>query len=367
MAYELMNGETKVLTFDFDDMYIHVDNNDFLPYSLKDSIKDSNLSDKESAKRSLKDIERIKDFLTSRILSFSRENAKAILKSAGFSQLGRINNKLDIALKCNCPNVKDNFWVNNESRPFYFFEVNLRNILENEPDEVSYDIAIMGETIKTDYKRLLFDMTTGGVSTKYWKMTGGGLELWKTDNINGVKSRVEINSSYYANAAGGNALNYKEWVRDGMVFSSCKCMTDDKTSLTHAQDIFDWLNNTNKDREKFIKDTCLIDFANMCVCDFVLANIDRHNENWGFYVDNKDNSVKCLAPLYDFNQALIPDGLMVDIKDVIYPPTDKTFVDTLRDYAIYSNVDFSNMRNLPKRCKDRWEVVKRIKDGQIIL
>ena len=359
--YYLMNGDDKVLEFDLDELYIHVERNDLLPFSLKDFIADTNFSDKESSKKSLICIEKIKEFIMSRILLFSRENATSILRSAGFSRLGRINNEIDIALKCNCPNVKDSFWIKEADSSLYFFEVNLRNNLENEPDELSYDIAVMGEIVKTDYKRLIFDMTTGGMSPKYWKMTGGGLELWKTDSLNGVKPRVEVNSSYYINYAGGNSVDYTEWVKDGLVFSSCKNMASDDKSLIHGQDVIDWLDNKNVNREDFIKGNCLKDFANMCVADFVLANTDRHNENWGFIVNKETNEIEKLSPLFDFNQALVADGYRIDIKDVVYPPTEKTMIETVNEYSKYATIDFGNMKSLPKKCKERWNIIQDIK------
>ena len=66
--YELMNRDVPVLTFDFDDMYIHVEDNELLPYALRDYIKDTDYSDRDGAKRSARDINRLKEYISSRIL-----------------------------------------------------------------------------------------------------------------------------------------------------------------------------------------------------------------------------------------------------------------------------------------------------------
>lgn len=58
--------------------------------------------------------------------------------------------------------------------------------------------------------------------------------------------------------------------------------------------------------------------------DYMFLNIDRHLENFGFLVDNKANQIVDMAPLYDYNQALVADVLENDISDLLYELTGKT-------------------------------------------
>ena len=41
----------------------------------------------------------------------------------------------------------------------------------------------------------------------------------------------------------------------------------------------------------------------MNILDYLVGNIDRHPENWGFLVDNETNDYISLYPIMDFNQS----------------------------------------------------------------
>lgn len=80
--YYLMNKDIPVLLFDFEDKYIKVLNNWFLPYMLKDYVIDSNFSEENKAKRTMECIDVFKDFFCSRLLNLSRSGAKEFLNVA---------------------------------------------------------------------------------------------------------------------------------------------------------------------------------------------------------------------------------------------------------------------------------------------
>lgn len=44
-------------------------------------------------------------------------------------------------------------------------------------------------------------------------------------------------------------------------------------------------------------------YYQMNIIDYLVGNTDRHWENWGLLVDNRDNRPVCLYPLMDFNQS----------------------------------------------------------------
>ena len=79
MRYTLYNTDRKVLAFDFKDMYLEVLDDEFLPYALRGRICTSSCDTKADIKKTLHDIDAVKDFLSNRVLSFRRSNAKAIL------------------------------------------------------------------------------------------------------------------------------------------------------------------------------------------------------------------------------------------------------------------------------------------------
>ena len=44
-------------------------------------------------------------------------------------------------------------------------------------------------------------------------------------------------------------------------------------------------------------------YYGMNILDYLVGNIDRHPENWGFLVDNRTNECVSLYPIMDFNQS----------------------------------------------------------------
>ena len=75
MAYDRENADYKVYE------------NELLPFTLRDSIKDtSDMSDAEKYKAAIKNSEQINKFFSERSLSINRENAKFILNELGISQ-----------------------------------------------------------------------------------------------------------------------------------------------------------------------------------------------------------------------------------------------------------------------------------------
>ena len=75
----------------------------------------------------------------------------------------------------------------------------------------------------------------------------------------------------------------------------------DKKIETELSDILNVLDenkiiNSSKIKEKF---------WNMFIIDALIGNTDRHNENWGFLVDNQTKEVE-FAPIYDCGSCLNP-------------------------------------------------------------
>lgn len=96
----------------------------------------------------------------------------------------------------------------------------------------------------------------------------------------------------------------------------------------------------------------------MVVCDYVLANMDRHLGNWGFLVDNSTQEIASFAPLYDMNQVLITDQMHDALDELVYQPTDTTYREAVGRYAPFSSVDFGRVADLPEKCEERWEKIQ---------
>ena len=346
MEYILSNTNKECLLLSRDFTYIEVLNNEFLPYPLKDFIQTTSAQD---FKKSLKDISVVRDYLAARTLNLSRENAKAILNVASMPQSLRTDDRLKIVFACRGLTMEDNFWIKKAGETLSFKDVNLR---ERQLSEHSYDVAILGRHISATIEEITPDLMTQGMFPKFWRRAGSEIEMWKTDKTNGVNARAEVTSSQILKASGySNLTEYRKEEADGFTFSVSKCFTDNDYSLVTATDLTDWCAHTGQ-KLMTVLEPFRHQFADMCMIDYVLANTDRHADNWGVLVDNSTNKIARFAPIYDMNQSLIADEFNTNIDIQIYEPTGKSFKDSVEQYKSESRIQF-NTTVLPEPCKDR--------------
>ncbi|MDE5824502.1 MAG: HipA domain-containing protein, partial [Lachnospiraceae bacterium] len=53
------------------------------------------------------------------------------------------------------------------------------------------------------------------------------------------------------------------------------------------------------------------------VLDYIIVNTDRHTQNYGFMMNNDTGKIERLAPLFDFNCALVADYFAHDARDTL--------------------------------------------------
>jgi len=346
----LMNGDTKVLQFSLDDVTLKVLNNDFLPYQLKDWLIDTDFSTAESRKCSMHQFDIFKDFLLGRLLSFSRENAKAILNSISATQSSSISEKIKIVIACRALSMTDNFWVKDEDEDITFKEVNLRHI---KLKDAAFSIAIQGKVISATNTVLDPELVTSGMFAKTWYRGEKGIQLWKTDRTQDkINTKAEVTVSDFLDEIKVEHVKYWFQGQDEILMVGCDCIASDDISLITAQSVKDWCFHQNIDFINWIEDNYLLSFAQMCVIDYVIANTDRHWENWGFLVDNNTNQIINMAPLYDHNQALIADYVGTEVDDLIYEPLNVIMLEAAYRYAPCSKLVINHFPT--EGCKRRY-------------
>ncbi|KSV58744.1 hypothetical protein [Acetivibrio ethanolgignens] len=354
----LLNGDEAVLQFSLDDVTLKVINNDFLPYQLKDWLKDTDFSTSESIKRSVHQFDVFKDFLLSRLLLFTRDNAKAILNSIAATQVNSINEKLKIIQTCRALSMTDNFWIKDESESINFGDVNLRN---HRLGDVAFPIAIQGKVVSAASSVLRPELATSGMFAKTWYRGLNGIRLWKTDKTTDrVNTKAEVAVSNFLDNTNVKHVQYELEEHHGVLIASCDCIATDDVSIVSAQSVKTWLEHKKVVFHDWIESNYLEDFAKMCTIDYLIANTDRHEENWGFLIDNRTNEIIEMAPLFDHNQALIADYLKYEVDDLIYEPTNLTMFQSASEYYHKSNVV---LHDLPTEAsKKRLQKLLELKD-----
>lgn len=352
-----MNGDREVLRFDLEDMYIEVLNNDFLPYCLKDYVQTTNPVD---FKKSIKDIEVLRDFLSGRMLNISRDNAKVILNVLALPQTLKTEERVKITLMCRSLSMIDNFWTKEDDEELTFSDVCLRN---TKLSEASYKIAILGKHISACIDDIKSDLLTNGMFAKTWRRKNNTIELWKTDkSIANINTKAEVQVSNILDTTNIKHVHYRAEQQDNLFFAVSSCFTNDNYSFVSAQEIKDYCNHIGISFDAFVFKQFETDFANMAVIDYILANTDRHFENWGFLIDNNTNEISSFSPLFDHNQALIADNFKTQLEDLIYEPTGESFLDTIKKYSKMSNL-IINDAILPQKCKERFDTFLQYKEN----
>lgn len=363
----LMNKNIEVMSYYYDSdnaiiFNIEVLNNDYLPFELKDFISDSQSIDQNNNQ-----IQNavVSDFFASRTLNLSRDNAKVILNVASLPQSMRTGDKLRIVDACRGVTMTDSFWIKEHGENLSFEDVDLR---KKHLSEVSYKIAILGQHISATRDELVPDLSTDGMFPKYWKRENGKIYLYKTDNYkNNISTKAELTSSRILEDANINAIRYFSKEIDDRLFAISECIATDDLSLISMQSIKDYCTHTKQSFYDFISQKFITDFSNMCVVDYVIANTDRHFSNFGVLVDNNTNSITSFAPLFDHNQSLLMDdpSNKDELDNLIYEPTGKFFIETIKEYAKLSDCSFDNI-DMPEKCKERWNRVLKYKNNENI-
>ena len=332
--------------------------NNYLPFPLKDCIQTTS---PKNMKKAMSDIFLLHDYFIGRTLNFSRENAKAILNSGNFSQSLSPSEKMKIVFACKGLSMTDCFWIRDEKDTCTWKDVDLRR---NRLTDVSYEIAILGKNISVTADKLRPDLSTVGMYPKYWKRETDGIYMWKTDKTrNFVNTKAELQVSDILDTTNVEHVKYREEQRDDKIFAVSKCIANEEVSYIAAQQIIDWCNHTEQNFSDIIR-TFQTDFANMCVCDYIFANGDRHNENWGFMVSNNTNEILSFAPIMDHNQALVADYMGTKVDGMMHVASDLCFGNMAEKYAALSNVMIDD-GILPEKCQERYQKIQEIRENSL--
>lgn len=357
MGKFLMAGDRQLLYYDLNDAYVEVINNRYLPLSLRDYIKTTVYDDKETAQRSAEHLSALKDYLSGRVLTLSRDNAKQILGAIGMPKSDRTSERIAIVHACNGLSMTDNIWVKDENDNRSYVDIDLRT---HPLSEVSYEISMIGKNISVQKEILLPDIATTGMFRKTWHRTEDNIELWKSDRTNGnINVLMEKKASDILDASNVEHVRYHMIERDGLKISVCSCLATDDLSLIDGYELQDFARHHGTTLLAIMEQVFPKETSRMCIADYVLANTDRHLGNIQFFVSNETGKVEGLTPLMDFNQALIADELGTDISDLNYELTGKTMQETAMERFVASGFRI-NEDVLPEKCKDRLTELQRV-------
>lgn len=319
----LMMKDIVVMKINFDEGIYDVVDDKHLPFLLQGALRNAPSYEEDSSKygetqRMIardKNKWRIIDWLSSRVLPLSRDNAKKIYSLLKLSQRQDEYYKARIALMCRAVSLQDNYWVKSENDRRQWKDVDLRT---NHLNEVITQVSLHGSSLTLQGELTTPELTGQGAYAKAWKREPDGyLWLYKKGSKDPTESRIEVMVSNLLDKCNVKHIHYELAESSGGIEGTvlccrCKCMTTDKINILPAMDFNSYClrNGLN------FTDECLkIDadsIYKMWIVDYLTANRDRHDMNWGFFFDCDENKILGCHPLFDHNNAFDRDFMSND-------------------------------------------------------
>ncbi len=336
----LMLENTKILYFDFQDFIVEVIREELLPFYLRSNIKRTAVM-----KDILSNVQAVKSYLSSRMLSLSKKKKKKIYAAFQIPQIDTIDNRVNICIKCKGVSIQDSYWVKEEEGTEKWEDINIRkNKLK---DIVDLSLGGYSPTITTSV--ICPELTTKGLFRKGWVRMGDSLYLLKSDKTkNSVNTRMEILTSEILECF-DHTLESVKYVGDdknmmeGMGHVSiCKNFVGEDYSFVEACEVMDYCKRLNIDFREYCLRRWGAKFASIPVLDYIVVNTDRHTQNYGFMMNNQNGKIEQLAPLFDFNCALVADYFAHDARDTLAQMfnTKETLRELAHQYIGYTNIVF---------------------------
>lgn len=297
--FTLMNKNKKVFDFIYDEeehlivkfIRNYPENEKYAPFGL---IKDNNI-DKNSFNKWWKN----------RQIPASRNGLKEVLYKNNIYDKDNFD-LLDS--KAYCLSLSDQYWVKRVDEDILWEDI---NFFDNEFSEDIGKILFNGGNTSLELNLNTPDMTSNGNYEKRWKIINGDRYLVKAGSkiLNQEPYNELIATKLYE-----RLLNDDEYTKYDIIYdndravSICKNFINKETELIPAWKIneyYEFLDNENK-YEHYIRCLSNLGIVNanllvdkMIICDFILANKDRHFNNFGVIRNVETLEYVCIAPIFD--------------------------------------------------------------------
>lgn len=306
----LMCGDSIVMTINMNKKVFSVKNYKLMPYQIRSSIwrnelkyingmdideyavkKAQEMSDKQS---------NLLEFLSGRVLSIDRKNAKQILNAMLITQGQDIMSKFKVSLLCRSVSVLDNYWIKLEGDSTKWEDINVR---ENSLNKIVAHVALHGTSLTLQGVVTTPELTTHGAYAKCWRRENGKLYLIKAGNERGLEPKLEIQASRVLDKTNVRHIVYEPTTSNGLFCSKCECMTNNNISLIDARDFMKYCTNNNLNVKEAVFKIDSDMMYKMGIVDYIIGNSDRHDGNWGFLYSSETMRILGCHPLYDHNNA----------------------------------------------------------------
>lgn len=289
-CYEIMHGEKKVAEINSQGM-ASVLNERFMPYDLY-------LEDERDFDTCFNNMLNFQHWCASRVLTLDRKYAKEIMNSIGMAQAMTDQDRAKISLSYHCVSLTDIFWVKESHEDISYEQI---NIYDHSLNEAVVELSLRGKPMTVTNQEMAQDLSTRGCFPKAWIRRKKDFILLKDGGREIVKK--ELIASQICQCFDVKQVKYEKNYYDGQIVTESVLVTSKEYSMVSKAAFEVYAINHDLD----VIDECLrLDketYYGMNILDYLVGNIDRHPENWGFLVDNQTNECISLYPIMDFNQS----------------------------------------------------------------
>lgn len=306
----LMLADKPILEFDFDKNIYNVIEPDLLPFFLRGAIHETTPEMPENQKQDIykNNSNKIIDFLSRRVISLDRRNAKKLLNAFHLSQSQDPITKAKIAVTCRAASIIDNYWLNDDELSLDWNEMNLKKCHLN---KIATQIMLWGKSLTTTDIYHTPELTGKGTYPQAWVRQKNTLYLYKKGLNNGKETEIEVSVSKILDCFNVNHVEYKLGILSNKEietqskerYSRCENLSTEDYCIVSAEDIYSYCSQNNIDYESFIMQQDADAINKMNIIDYLISNSDRHGLNWGFYMSNATGHLLGCHPLFDHNRA----------------------------------------------------------------
>ncbi len=297
-TFTLMNKNKKIFDFEYDTDY-HMMSNVYRNY--KDNEKYAPLG---MIKNDEVDKNAFNKWWKNRQIPASRNNLKETLKKLNIYD----SDNFDLLeSKAYCLSLSDQYWVKRINDNITWDEI---NFFDNSFSEDIGKILFNGGKTTNELSLNTPDMTSNGNYEKRWKIINGKRFLIKAGNkiLNQEPFNEVIATKLYQ-----RILNEDEYVKyelsteNNRIVSICENFITKDTELIPAWKIMECFDIKSKNKyEHYVKSLEKLNIKNarllidkMITCDYILANKDRHCNNFGVIRNVNTLKFERICPIYD--------------------------------------------------------------------
>ncbi len=346
MKYALMHKNVPVMDFEIDEITGSIRksstlyNAEHLPVSV-------------SCKKNIVDRAALNEWWTDRSIPASRLGVKEAME-----MLNLTDTRL-LVTRCYGLSLSDQYWIKPVNTSIEWKDI---NFFDNSFSENIGDVLIGKQKKELNFDFISPDNTSDGFLKKRWKIIDGKRCLLKSGSAPFIQQPFnEVIASIIMRALNINHVEYHLIWDDGTPYSVCEDFITSDTELISAWRVIKTAKKENNiSVYQHYVDCCqklgIKDIQHkldeMIVVDYLIANEDRHMNNFGLIRNAETLEWLGTAPIFDSGSSLGYDklaGQIISGKNITCKPFKKTHEAQLQLVTSMSWIDFEKL----KSCDDK--------------